>query len=385
MSFAIHESNIILCSRDNSVVAYNLESKTQKTFTLPNLATEKEIRAHNNEDFDSLDALLSVVFSADGKYFLICANRKQLCVYNSTSLELVSNRTLARSASRVKFLPNNDIVVADRSGDAYLYSVEKADEKGQLLLGHLSMLLDVLVTSDLNHIITADRDEKIRVSLFPNSYNILSYCLGHKKFVTNLGFVPHDESILVSCGGDGSLMFWDFVKGTELLTIYFHEKFSQNDLETLNEFLEITDAKGKVSVPPVKLFQLIQFAKEKSIICMAFYCSKTILVYSITGLKNDFTVEYSQSIIFNKMILDCKSYGNKLWVLTSDGLHVYKFLESGLILINDRDTESETSDLDELWKKLQAASSIPFLPILYKRTFDSLQEYQERKKLRLDP
>ena len=33
------------------------------------------------------------------------------------------------------------------------------------------------------HVITCDRDEKIRVSNFPNSYNIESFCLGHTELV----------------------------------------------------------------------------------------------------------------------------------------------------------------------------------------------------------
>ena len=48
-----------------------------------------------------------------------------------------------------------------------------------------------MITRDDRYIITADRDEKIRVSKFPNSYNIKTFCLGHTEYV-------NDTSILNS-------------------------------------------------------------------------------------------------------------------------------------------------------------------------------------------
>lgn len=38
-----------------------------------------------------------------------------------------------------------------------------------------------IITKDQKFLITADRDEKIRISHFPNAYNIETFCLGHKE------------------------------------------------------------------------------------------------------------------------------------------------------------------------------------------------------------
>ena len=53
---------------------------------------------------------------------------------------------------------------------------------GQLILGHASPLTAFLLTNDEKYIVTADRDEHIRVSWYPMGYNIEMYCLGHLKY-----------------------------------------------------------------------------------------------------------------------------------------------------------------------------------------------------------
>lgn len=380
MSFSICNSIVVACTGDN-VLVYNLDTKTEKIIILPKLKLEKEIKAHNREDIESFHTLTSVGFSSDGQYFFICANRKQLCLYKSDNFELISNRTLTRAASRVRFLPNSDIVVADKSGDAYLFSTLKPDENGQLLLGHLSMLLDILGTDDGKFVITADRDEKIRVSMFPNSYNIVSYCLGHKNFVTNVAILPHDKNVLVSSGGDGALMFWDYMAGRELQLIHFHEKLSQNDLLSLNKTLKENDLEDQVTVSPVKHLKLLAINENESVVAITFYCSNVILTFSISGKQDDLNVEYLGSLEVEREPLECHCYENQLWILTDTKIQAYQF--DGKCFVNNENLNIEFKKLNESWEKLHSASSKTLLPVLYKRKFDSVQEYQERKKSRM--
>ena len=56
---------------------------------------------------------------------------------------------------------------------------------GTLVLGHTSLLTAFLLSPDEKHIITADRDEHIRASRFPQGYTIESFCLGHKRYITS--------------------------------------------------------------------------------------------------------------------------------------------------------------------------------------------------------
>ena len=56
-----------------------------------------------------------------------------------------------------------------------------------LLMGHLSSITDMYLASenDQEFIITSDRDEKIRVTKYPQAFEIEAFCLGHEEYVVN--------------------------------------------------------------------------------------------------------------------------------------------------------------------------------------------------------
>lgn len=62
---------------------------------------------------------------------------------------------------------------------------------GTLVLGHTSLLTSFVLTEDEKFIISADRDEHIRVSWYPQGYVIERYCLGHAKSVFSSNFHHH--------------------------------------------------------------------------------------------------------------------------------------------------------------------------------------------------
>lgn len=93
---------------------------------------------------------------------------------------------------------------------------EQLDFPHALLLGHVSMLTDIVITSLLQpdpvdyphtYIFTSDRDEHIRISRGPPQTHIIEgYCLGHEDFVSKLCVL--DNELLVSGGGDDYLFLW---------------------------------------------------------------------------------------------------------------------------------------------------------------------------------
>ena len=93
----------------------------------------------------------------------------------------------------------------------------------QLLLGHVSLLTDLALVSlpsntakrTHGYLLTADRDEHIRVSR-GQSHVIENYCLGHTSFVSKLCIPRWAPEILVSGGGDDYILVWKWVEGRVL-------------------------------------------------------------------------------------------------------------------------------------------------------------------------
>ncbi|EAQ92740.1 hypothetical protein CHGG_00975 [Chaetomium globosum CBS 148.51] len=65
------------------------------------------------------------------------------------------------------------------------------------------------------YILTADRDEHIRVSRgMPQAHVIERFCLGHEDFVSRLCVAPGGRAgVLISGGGDDDLFVWDWAEG----------------------------------------------------------------------------------------------------------------------------------------------------------------------------
>ncbi|GKZ19099.1 tRNA (guanine-N(7)-)-methyltransferase non-catalytic subunit trm82 [Aspergillus brasiliensis] len=105
----------------------------------------------------------------------------------------------------------------------------------KLLLGHVSLLTDMAYVSlsvDENkkrsYILTADRDEHIRVSRgLPQAHVIENYCLGHTAFVSKLCVPQWAPQYLVSGGGDNYLLVWNWAEGRILQKVSLVDEASE--------------------------------------------------------------------------------------------------------------------------------------------------------------
>lgn len=83
------------------------------------------------------------------------------------------------------------------------------ESEARCLLGHYSSLTKLCVSD--SHVITCDRDGRIRASRWPECYVVVSFCLGHADAVTALASAR--DGRVVSGAADGTLRLWNIADG----------------------------------------------------------------------------------------------------------------------------------------------------------------------------
>ncbi len=105
----------------------------------------------------------------------------------------------------------------------------------------------------LRYILTADRDEKIRVSRYPAAHDIHCYCLGHTEFVTGLAVLRRqEEGLVLSSSGDGTVRCWNYETGDELSSRSCFEDVGLTAAAEENEEKGDEDGRPERSTPAVK-------------------------------------------------------------------------------------------------------------------------------------
>lgn len=236
-----------------------------------------------------------------------------------------------------------------------------------MLLGHLSVISDILVTPCGRYVITCDRDEKIRVSHYPNAYNIASYCLGHTEFVSSLHLIEC-SNILVSSSGDGSVRFWNYPEGTQVNIIDTTHLVSEDLVDKFAKQMDVE--KVEVSALPIVDLQIHEKDSKVTLVLSLLNVSRLFL-YDIDSKSLDCNLVKAlevESGVFKFCLC------TRLYVL-SKGFKVYKNED----VVNHTDIESKLSEFKDSFFVDRSDVSL-----WYKRRFDNVQEYLVRKRVRLE-
>jgi hypothetical protein len=210
--------------RNGEAIVFNLNNSQQwqhLTNTIVNdisTANNTQVQTCDDDDDNTNDLNRNLVkFAPNGQLLAVNGQNKQIYIYISSDTntsniywQLQQIISVKKRASALE-LTDDFLLIADKSGDVYRTDLLLVNNDRHVnltadhcIMGHLSMLLDIafIRTDDRQaFVVTADRDEKIRLSRYPNAYNIQGYCLGHTEFVSHVQCI--DSRHMLSASGDG--------------------------------------------------------------------------------------------------------------------------------------------------------------------------------------
>ncbi|KAJ7416610.1 tRNA (guanine-N(7)-)-methyltransferase non-catalytic subunit WDR4 [Pitangus sulphuratus] len=311
-------------------------------------SAEKKTSGDNGQDGKATDKgtddILAFAFSPSGDYFALTDDNKRLILFRTKpSWESVSVRFVNRRCTALVITAAEDkIFIADKSGDVYSYSITEPQADGKLELGHVSLLLDVALSPDDQHILSADRDEKIRVSLTKAPYSI-----------------------------DSTLRLWKYKSGEEvhccqLSSICGPEAAKTDQKYTVSRITYCCQG-GYVailcdSIPTVYVFQLDATAQQ--------------LVY-----KQQIPLQHKGwDIAFGET--------GDLWILQEDKeapLQLYRACDGQWKAVtDDKELQKMSKYIQDNWTVFEGfVGAGSYYRHLYKASFDNMDEYLQKKEERL--
>lgn len=245
------------------------------------------------------------------------------------------------------------VVVADKFGDVYsivLDAADSVDEKSlSPILGHVSMLSDVLITqhNSKQFILTGDRDEHIRVSNYPKSYVIKQWLFGHREFVSSLHIPDFNPELLISGGGDEFFCIWKWHKCELLAKVPLREVIQPflNDSHLPPERFLTENSPKEISISKILSYANPE-TNEKLLIIL---CENTNCVL-LFELKEDLSVSHKQTLKVDKPLVDiCLDQASGLIIASRD-------IESADALVEfyqiDSSNNLEIVDKSDISKKI---------------------------------
>ncbi|NWI13720.1 WDR4 methyltransferase, partial [Crypturellus soui] len=319
------------------------------------------------------DDILAFAFSLSGNYFALTDDNKRLILFHTTpSWECVSVRSVNRRCTALIMTAAEDkILVADKSGDVYSYSIIEPQAEGKLELGHLSLLMDVALSPDDRYILTADRDEKIRVSLAKAPHNIVSYCLGHKEFVSKIFVIPNYPDLLLSASGDSTVRLWEYRSGKEVFCCH---------LGSLRE-PEATQTDQKYTV------SRITYCCRGGYVAIICDCIPTVYIFQLDAIAQQLVYRHQISLEHKGWDIAFEETGD-LWILqeSSEAPLLLHRPEDGQWkpVTDDKGLQKMSKYLCDNWTVFEGSvGAESHYSSLYKASFDNMATYLQRKEERL--
>lgn len=186
------------------------------TLTLTDVSSDdpREFRYEGGEG-----SVVNATVSSNEKYLCCTYDNKSACCWDIETGELLGNSKTSKKPTQIAIIKTKKsdseeievLLVADKGGEVWATDIPHM-KKNVRLFGHTGSVVTDMILGDPGTIITADRDEKIRVTAFPATYNINGYMLHHTDVVTSLATLDlggGNGCLALSSGWDHRICLWN--------------------------------------------------------------------------------------------------------------------------------------------------------------------------------
>ena len=259
----------------------------------------------------------------------------------SQSLDVVKSFPLERELVNLKIVEYEghkcamgcmagDLVIVDLTTEPVVEEGEKPSHP--ILLGAIAALTATAFNE--HYVLAGDRDGRIRVSDFPDAYQIRAFCLAHEEFISGLEFLDNEKFVAVD--GGGSITKWN-VNGELLLLkkIFKPTTIIRSIVNTPEGLVVITDENNKITTLNKDTFEILkQTEVQGPVVNLSFSPSCGLIVATGVGIF----INSTQITTINPPF-DPKNYS-----LDSKRVEHKAIVHSG-----------ETGDVFELWRNPEKA------------------------------
>uniref|UniRef100_A0A0N4ZX89 WD_REPEATS_REGION domain-containing protein n=1 Tax=Parastrongyloides trichosuri TaxID=131310 RepID=A0A0N4ZX89_PARTI len=225
---------------------------------------------------------------------------------------------------------------------------------GEGLVGHVSMIFDFDINEDDSLLFTGDRDEKIKVSHYPDSYNIEHILLGHQGYVSSVVYILNNR--LLTGSSDGNLILWNISTGSII-------------------------SKINVQHGPIRRVKVKHISESEFSVIVTYENieSFSIVNYNSSGEWNVSPLIQGNQKTENDFLFDIVFDGNNFITINKSGF--YEIKTSEISCLNDKFVGNE--EMKYIIESLiPLTDPLPALSLIKNTDSKNILEYMRRKTIR---